>query len=158
MLLRCVAGRPVSAVTLQLLAWLPAWWAAAGKTARRLVWDKASWHGSQAVRAWPKAHTWYVKQAGSYRVVGWPLPVKSPWLNRIEPNGVHGKRAIAESAQQHARAIAAYEGGGSGRRGRRPGLWRSHTVRDGLVAETRCKRRARRRRPGKAAPPPTEAG
>ena len=25
-----------------------------------------------------------------------PLPIKSPWLNRIEPKWVHGKRAIAE--------------------------------------------------------------
>ncbi len=25
-----------------------------------------------------------------------PLPVKAPWLNRIEPKWVHGKRAIIE--------------------------------------------------------------
>ncbi len=30
------------------------------------------------------------------RVVVCPLPSKSPWLNRIEPKWVHGKRAIAE--------------------------------------------------------------
>jgi hypothetical protein len=67
-----------------------------GKTALLLVWDNASWHVSQAVRAWLKAHTRRVKQAGGCRVVVCPLPIKSPWLNRIEPRWVHGQRAIAE--------------------------------------------------------------
>jgi hypothetical protein len=96
MLLRLVNGRPVSAVTTPLLAWRAAWLAAAGTTALLLVWDHASWHVSQAVRAWIKAHNRHVKQAGGGRVVVCPLPVKSPWLNRIEPKWVHGKRAIAE--------------------------------------------------------------
>jgi transposase len=96
MLLRFVDGRPVSAVTTQFLAWLAAWLAAEGKTALLLVWDNASWHVSQAVRAWLKAHNRHVKQTGGCRVVVCPLPVKSPWLNRIEPKWVHGKRAIAE--------------------------------------------------------------
>jgi len=96
MLVRCVDGRPVSAVTTHCLAWLTAWVAAAGTTALLLVWDKASWHVSQAVRAWSKAHNRHVKPAGGCRVVVCPLPVKSPWLNRIEPTWVHGKRAIAE--------------------------------------------------------------
>jgi hypothetical protein len=85
MLLRFVDGRPVSAVTTQFLVWLTAWLAAEGKTALLLVWDNASWH---------------VKQAGGCRVVVCPLPVKSPWLNRIEPKWVHGKRAIAEPARK----------------------------------------------------------
>jgi hypothetical protein len=33
-------------------------------------------------------------------VVGYPLPSKSAWLNRIEPTWVHGKRAMAESDQK----------------------------------------------------------
>ena len=96
MLLRFVAGRPVSAVTTPFLAWLTACLAAEGKTALLLVWDNASWHVRQAVRAWLKAHNRHVKQAGGCRVVVCPLPVKSPWLNRIEPKWVHGKRAIAK--------------------------------------------------------------
>jgi transposase len=96
MLLRFVDGRPVSAVTTQFLAWLAAWLAAEGKTALLLVWDHASWHVSQAVRAWLKEHNRHVKQTGGCRVVVCPLPVKSPWLNRIEPKWVHGKRAMAE--------------------------------------------------------------
>ena len=30
------------------------------------------------------------------RIVAYRLPVKSPWLNPIEPKGVHGKRAVSE--------------------------------------------------------------
>jgi len=100
MLRRCVEGRPVSAGTTHLLAWLTAWLAAEGQTARRLVWANASWHVSQAGRAWITAHHRHVKQAGGCRVVVCPLPVKSPWLHRIEPQGVPGKRAIAEPDRQ----------------------------------------------------------
>jgi DDE superfamily endonuclease len=100
MLLRVVDGRPVSEVTTQLLAWLTAWWAAEGNTALLLVWDKASWHVRHAVRAWLKAHNRHVTQAGDCRVVVCPVPSKSPWLNRIEPTWVHGKRAIAEPDRQ----------------------------------------------------------
>ena len=55
-------------------------------------------------------------------------------------------------------AIAEYEGRGRGRRGRRPRPWRYHTVRYSTVAATRHTRRARRGRPAKTAPPPTESG
>jgi hypothetical protein len=100
MLLRFVDGRPVSAVTTPFLGWLTERLAAEGKTALLLVWDNASWHVSQAVRAWRKAHNRRVKREGGCRIVVCPLPVKSPWLNRIEPKGVHGKRAIAEPERQ----------------------------------------------------------
>jgi len=77
--------------------------------------------------------------------------------------------AVADHVRQvHARwfacrpdadaAIAEYEGRGQGRRGRRPRPWRYHTVRYGIVAETRRTRRARRGRPAKTDPPPTESG
>jgi transposase len=55
-------------------------------------------------------------------------------------------------------AIAEYAGQGQGRRGRRPRPWRYHTVRYGIRAETRHTRRARRGRPAKTDPPPTESG
>jgi transposase len=57
-----------------------------------------------------------------------------------------------------AAAIAEYEHRGSGRRGRRPQAWRYHAVRYRVVADTRLTRRARRGRPAKTDPPPTEAG
>jgi hypothetical protein len=100
MLLRCVDGRPVSAVTTQLLAWLTERLAAAGKKALLLVWHKASWQVSHAVREWLRAHKRRVKWEGGCRVVVCPLPIKSPWRKRIEPKWVHGKRAIAEPERQ----------------------------------------------------------
>ena len=93
---RWTPPRSVSAVTTQLLEWLTARLAAEGKTALLMVWDNASWHVSQAVRTWLKAHNRRVKREGGCRIVVCPLPSKSPWLNRIEPKWVHGKRAIAE--------------------------------------------------------------
>ena len=96
MLRRLVDGRPVSAVTTQWLGGLTDRVAAAGKTALRMGWENASWHVSQAVRTWLKAHNRRVKREGGCRVVVGPLPIKSPWLNRLEPKWVHGKRAIAE--------------------------------------------------------------
>jgi hypothetical protein len=94
--LRLVDGRPVSAVTTQCRGGLTARLAAAGQTALLMGWDKASWPVSQAVRTWLKAHHRRVKREGGCRVVVGPWPIKSPWLNRLEPTWVHGKRAIAE--------------------------------------------------------------
>ena len=55
-------------------------------------------------------------------------------------------------------AIAEYEGRRQGRRGRPPRPWRYHTLRSGIVAESRRTRRARRGRPAKTDPAPTESG
>ena len=96
MLLRFVAGRPVSQVTEDFLAWVCARLHADGKKALLLVWGNASWHVSKRVRAWIKAHNRRAKRDGGVRIVACYLPVKSPWLNAIEPKWVHGKKAIAE--------------------------------------------------------------
>ena len=114
--LRFVDGRPVSAITTQFLAWccgkletlrIPVW---------VLIWDNASWHVSRAVRAWIRAHNRAVKQRRSgVRILVCCLPVKSPWLNPIEPKWVHSKRAIVEptrllSAQEVADRVCSYHG------------------------------------------------
>jgi hypothetical protein len=99
MLLRFVRGRPVSAVTCAFLAWLAAYVAAQGKRARLLIWDNASWHVSQAVQAWIKAHNRTAKHEGGCRVMVCRLPSKSPWRNPIEPQWVHGKRAVVAPAR-----------------------------------------------------------
>jgi transposase len=96
MLLRFVQGRPVSQVTEEFLAWACGRLAAEGKTALLLVWDNASWHVSKRVRSWIKAHNRRVKRDGGVRIVACYLPIKAPWLNRIEPCWAHGKRAILE--------------------------------------------------------------
>ncbi|AGA26495.1 transposase [Singulisphaera acidiphila] len=96
MLLRFVEGRPVSQVTEEFLAWVCDRLAAEGKRALLLVWDNASWHVIKRVRAWIKAHNRRVKREGGVRIVACYLPIKAPWLNRIEPHWAHGKRAIIE--------------------------------------------------------------
>lgn len=96
MLVRFVRGRPVSQVTEDFLAWVCERLAAEGKTALLLVWDNASWHISQRVRTWIRAHNRLVKQCGGVRIVACRLPVKSPWLNAIEPKWAHGKKQIVE--------------------------------------------------------------
>jgi transposase len=98
--LRVSAGRPVSALTTAFLAWCCAGLAARGKTVLLLVWDNASWHLSQEVRRWLRTHNQTVKAQGQgVRILSCPLPVKSPWLNPIEPHWVHGKRRVAEPAR-----------------------------------------------------------
>jgi DDE superfamily endonuclease len=116
MLLRFVAGRPVSSVTIDFLIWCSERLAAAGKSALLLIWDNASWHISKAVRSWIGAHNRRVKagQPG-VRIVLCLLPSKSPWLNAIEPKWVHGKRAVVEpnrllTAHELADRVCAYYG------------------------------------------------
>jgi transposase len=95
--LRFVDGRPISAITVQYLAWCCAKLQAAGKEALLLVWDNASWHVSQAVRTWIRTHNQQVKRTGhGVRILPCSLPVKSPWLNPIEPKWAHGKRRVVE--------------------------------------------------------------
>jgi transposase len=98
--LRFVDGRPVSPATTRFLAWCCEKLAAAGKTALLLVWDNAAWHVSKDVRQWIGAHNRHVRAAGrGVRIVPCPLPIKSPWLNPIEPKWVHGKRRVVEPAR-----------------------------------------------------------
>ena len=93
---RFVDGRPVSQVTEDFLEWVAEQLAAEGKAALLLVWDNASWHISQRVRSWIKGRNRRVKLQGGVRIVVCRLPVKSPWLNPIEPRWMHGKKAIVE--------------------------------------------------------------
>ena len=97
MWLRFVDGRPVSAVTIDFLAWCTQQAQRQGKRAVLLVWDNASWHDSQIVRRWLQAHNHVVKRTGvGVRLLVCPLPVKSPGLNPIEPKWLHGKRKVLE--------------------------------------------------------------
>ncbi len=98
-LLRFVDGRPVSHVTIDFLEWVCGRLAPQGKQVLVLVLDNASWHISQMVRQWIRAHNAQVKRDGGVRVLKCFLPVKSPWLNPIEPHWAHGKRAIVEPAR-----------------------------------------------------------
>jgi DDE superfamily endonuclease len=114
--LRFVDGRPVSAITEQFLGWCCTRLQEADVRVWLLIWDNASWHVSKRVRAWIRAHNRQVKRQGTgVRIVSCFLPVKSPWLNPIEPKWVHGKRAIVEparllSAQEVADRVCAHFG------------------------------------------------
>ena len=95
---RLVVGRPVSAVTIALLSWSAAPRAAQGCTALCLSWDNVSWHRRHAVRHGIRQHHQQVKQgAVGVRLVVCPWPSTSPWRNPIEPQWVHGKRAVSEA-------------------------------------------------------------
>jgi transposase len=114
--LRFVDGRPVSASTEQFLGWCCSRLQELGVQVWVLIWDNASWHVSKRVRAWIQAHNRQVKQRGTgVRILSCYLPVKSPWLNPIEPKWVHAKRAILEparllSAQEVADRVCAHFG------------------------------------------------
>ena len=73
-------------------------WRRRGKTALLLVWDNASWHISQEVRALAARRTTARSRRAAAACGSSPacLPVKSPWLNPIEPKWVHGKRRVVE--------------------------------------------------------------
>jgi hypothetical protein len=96
--LRFVEGRPVSALTTQLLAWCAAQAAPdVGMRTLVLIWDNASWHTSRTVRSWVRAHKQAVQRARQgVKLVPCPLPSKSPWLNPIEPKWKYAKRCIVE--------------------------------------------------------------
>ncbi len=116
MLLRFVDGRPISAVTIDFLAWSCQRLAVQGITGLLLIWDNASWHKSQQVRDFLRVHNRTVRRTGQgVRIVPCLLPSKSPWLNPIEPKWVHGKRAVSEpdrmlSADELESRVYAYYG------------------------------------------------
>lgn len=95
--LRFVLGRPLSAITIQFLDWCCAQLQALGVRVLCLIWDNAGWHLSHLVRNWLHQHNQQVKRAQvGVRVLVCPLPTKSPWLNPIETQWVHGKQRITE--------------------------------------------------------------
>jgi transposase len=96
-LLRFVDGRPVSDITVQFLEWCCARLEVMNKRVLALIWDNASWHISKRVSAWIRAHNRQVKRSGQgVRILACRLPVKSPWLNPIEPKWTHSKRRVVE--------------------------------------------------------------
>jgi hypothetical protein len=98
--LRFVEGRPLSGVTIPFLDWCCAKLALQGKTVLLLVWDNAPWHISHAVRDWIRARNRRVKREGKgVRILPCFLPIKSPWLNPIEPKWIHSQRKIVEPAR-----------------------------------------------------------
>src|SRR5262249_27041419 len=97
MRLRFVDGRPVRAITIQCLTWACPQVAALGHAVLVLIGDNARWHTRAAVRTWIREHHRTVKPTGQGgRLLSCFLPVKRPWLNKIEPKSAHGKRHLVE--------------------------------------------------------------
>ena len=88
-------------MTRAFLAWAAGRLGAEGVRVLVPIWDDAPWHVSREVRAWIKEHNRWIKAAGT----GCRLPSRSPWLNPIEPEWAHAKRAVAEPPlREHAAA------------------------------------------------------
>jgi len=95
--LRFVDGQPISSVTTQFLDWVCKRLESLGKTALLMPWDNAPWHVSREVRTWVRDHNQRVKrEKRGVRIIACYLPIKSPWLNPIEPCWVHAKRKVVE--------------------------------------------------------------
>ena len=93
--LRFVDGHPVGELTTAFLGWSCSKLEALGKKALFLVWDNASWHVSRHVQGWIREHNRRVKvNRKGVRILVFCLPIKSPWLNSIEPIWVHAKRRV----------------------------------------------------------------
>ena len=97
--LRLVEGRPVSATIALFLAWGTAEAAARGPTTLGWVWDNASCHLSREVRTAIRRHNQAAQRTGGAKIVPCWLPIKSPWLNPIEPKWTHGKRRAVQPAR-----------------------------------------------------------
>jgi transposase len=69
-----------------------------GKRVVVIIWDNATWHKSQRLRSWIRLYNQAAKQVGEPRLITHLLPLKSPWLNPIEPRWVHAKRGVCEPA------------------------------------------------------------
>lgn len=61
-----------------------------------LIWDNASWHKSKRIKQWIRDYNHKAKTTGDVRLITHLLPVKSPWLNPIEPRWIHAKRGVCE--------------------------------------------------------------
>lgn len=97
--IRLADRSPVSALTTPFLAWCLERLAAQGMRALILIWDRAPWHISHAVRRWIAAQNRQVKATGKgVRIIPVVLPSQSPWLNPIEPYWLHAKRRIVHAA------------------------------------------------------------
>lgn len=90
------AGQPNSLQMWLFIIGLLALARAEGKRVVVIIWDNASWPKSADLRGWIQAYNWAAKGADEPRLLTHLLPVKSPWLNPIEPRWVHAKRGVCQ--------------------------------------------------------------
>jgi hypothetical protein len=84
-MLRFAEGRPIGEVTALFLEWVCQMLHEEGKKRLIVIWDDAPWHACMTVLDWAKKHNCSVKLEGGVEIIHFELPVRSPWLNNIEP-------------------------------------------------------------------------
>jgi hypothetical protein len=89
-------GQPSSEPTWIFLQGLLAIARQEGKHVVVVIGAHASWHKRNRLRQWIHTYNPQAKQTGDVRLLTFLLPIKSPWLNPIEPRWVHGKRKVCE--------------------------------------------------------------
>lgn len=109
------AVRPVSEATWAFVQALLALARRESKQVLVIIWDNAGWHLSKRLRQWIHQHNQQAKVTDDVRLLTHLLPVKSPWLNPIEPRWSHAKRAICQpdgalSVEETKRRLCAYFG------------------------------------------------
>lgn len=69
---------------------------AEGKSVLVIIWDNATWHKSRQLRTWIHTYNQAAKVHHEPRLLTHCLPIKSPWLNSIEPRWIHAKRKVCQ--------------------------------------------------------------
>ena len=95
-MLRFAEDRPVGEITALFLEWVCQTLQDEGKKRLIVIWDDAPWHACATVLDWAREHNCRVKREGGVELIHFELPVRSPWLNNIEPCYLWAKRAIVE--------------------------------------------------------------
>jgi hypothetical protein len=88
--------RPNRDETIHFLLWMVLGAAALGKKAVIVIGDHASWHLARKVKRWMRRYHHHPKSLRQPHWMVWTLPKRSPWLNPIEPHGLHAKKRIVE--------------------------------------------------------------
>jgi hypothetical protein len=114
-MLRFAEDRPVGEITALFLEWVCQMLHEEGKKRLIVIWDDAPWHACTTVLDWAEGHNCSVKLAGGVEIIHFELPVRSPWLNNIEPCYMWAKRAIVEpdrklSAQETVNRVCQHFG------------------------------------------------
>jgi hypothetical protein len=91
-------GQPNSENTILMLQQLLEVARQGNKRVLAIIWDRASWHKSKKLMRWKWKHNQAAKRDDDVRLLTCLLPVKSPWLNPMEPHWVHAKRKTVEPA------------------------------------------------------------
>ena len=90
-------GQPNTELTISMLEALLAVAQSKSKRVLVILWDRATWHRSKQLKRWLRDHNSLAKQADDgVRLLTYLLPIKSPWLNPMEPMWLHAKRKVAQ--------------------------------------------------------------